>query len=239
MLVAAATSLLSPTLAAAETLLSASGHQNHLIHLFLSLGLVGLFLVSIVDSSFVPLPIPGVTDIMVVLYAAQHENLVLLIGSATVGSAIGGYVSYVIAHKGGVEFLERHVPKRIFRRVTYWMEHHAIISIALPAILPPPVPLSPFVLAAGALKMRLRTFMSAFTISRLLRHCIAAALGVVYGRQVLRVWKIFIDRYGAPVLIGFWTITLAAVGFALWRLWKTSKAVNAAGRPPVPQPSVS
>lgn len=217
----------------------AGGHQSHLIHLFLSFGLVGLFLVSIVDSSFVPLPIPGVTDIMVVLYAAQHANLFLLVTVATAGSALGGYLSYIIAQKGGMEFLEKHIPKRIFRRVTGWMEHHAILSVSLPAILPPPMPLSPFVLAAGALKMKFRTFITAFTLSRLLRHIIAAWLGVIYGRQVLHLWNLFFEKYGTPVLIGLWVVILAGVGLALWRIWKTSKSVGGGSKETTAQPAAS
>lgn len=206
-------------------------HPNHLIHLFFSLGILGVFLVSIVDSSFVPLPIPGVTDIMVILYAAGHMNLILLVGAATAGSALGGYLSYVIAQMGGMEFLEKHVPKRIFRRVTRWMESHAILAVAVPALLPPPLPLSPFVLAAGALKMRLRTFITAFTLSRLLRHALAAWLGVFYGPQVLRIWDRVSARYGTPVLITLWSLILVGVGFAFWKLYKTSKTVRSTNRP--------
>ncbi len=62
---------------------AAAHHPNTLIHVLLSFGIVGVFLVSIVDSSFVPLPIPGITDIMIVVLAAQHANLFLLIGAAT------------------------------------------------------------------------------------------------------------------------------------------------------------
>ena len=81
---------------------------------------------------FVPLPVPGVTDIMIIVMAAQHANLFLLVGITTAGSALGGYFSYKVAHSGGVAFLEKHVPQRIFKRVTGWMEHHAILAVALP-----------------------------------------------------------------------------------------------------------
>ena len=142
-------------------------HRTHILHLILSFGLAGFFLVSVVDSSFVPLPVPGISDLMIIFFAAQHTNLFLLVGVATAGSALGGYLSFQVGHKGGMQFLEKHVPKRIFKRVCGWMEQHAILSVALPAILPPPMPLSPFVLAAGALKMSVRTFMVSFTGSRL------------------------------------------------------------------------
>ncbi len=206
---------------------------GHLLQIALSFGLLGVFLVSIVDSSFVPLPIPGITDIMVILYAAQHANLWLLLLSATSGSALGGYLSYQVGQSGGMAFIEKRTPPRIFKRVTGWMESHSILAVALPAILPPPAPLSPFVLAAGALKMSLKTFMITFTTSRLVRHGIAAWLGVRYGSAVLVLWNRFLVRWGTPILILLWTLILASVAYAFWQIWKTRKAV----RPASPKPA--
>src|ERR1700722_5403701 len=94
--------------------------RNHLLHLLFSFGIFGVFLVSIVDSSFVPLPLPGVTDIMVIVMAAQHQNWILLILAATAGSALGGYFSYQVGQARGMAFLEKHVPPKIFKRVCDW-----------------------------------------------------------------------------------------------------------------------
>jgi membrane protein YqaA with SNARE-associated domain len=205
----------------------AHGGSHHLLHFFVSFGLVGLFLVSIVDSSFVPLPIPGMTDIMCILFAAQKTSPWLLIAVATAGSAIGGFVSYQVGQAGGMAFIEKRTPKRIFDRVTGWMETHAILAVALPAILPPPMPLSPFVLAAGALKMSRRKFMWAFTISRLVRHSIAVWLGVHYGRMVIRFWNTFSAEWGTTILIVLWSGIAISLAFAFWQIWKTSHAVGA------------
>lgn len=215
---------------AAVLLAATEQHRSHVLHVILSFGLIGFFLVSIIDSSFVPLPVPGISDLMIVFFAAQHTNLLLLISVATAGSALGGYLSFQVGQKGGMQFLEKHVPERIFKRVCVWMEQHAILSVALPAILPPPMPLSPFVLAAGALKMSLQTFMVAFTTSRLLRHVIAAGAGVYYGRQVLQLWNRFSDKWATTILIVFWSVLLIFVGFGLWRLYRTSKTIRAASK---------
>jgi membrane protein DedA with SNARE-associated domain len=123
-------------------------------------------------------------------------------------------------------FLEKHVPPRIFKRVTNWMETHAILSVALPALLPPPMPLSPFVLAAGALRMSRRKFLTTFTVSRFLRHAAAAAIGVYYGPHVVHLWNMFTRKYGVPILIAIWSVILIAVGIAFWRLYKTSRSVG-------------
>jgi membrane protein YqaA with SNARE-associated domain len=206
-------------------------HPNAFVHLALSFGLIGIFLVSIVDSSFVPLPIPGITDIMIVVMAAQHANLFLLVGAATAGSALGGLFSHQVGQRGGMAFLEKHIPSRIFKQVTSWMEAHAILSVALPAVLPPPMPLSPFVLAAGALNMSRRKFLATFTISRFLRHAAAAAIGVYYGPHVVHLWNVFTRKYGLTILIALWSVILISVGIAFWKLYRTSRAVGVRARP--------
>src|SRR5258707_11434868 len=175
--------------------------RSPFVRMLLSFGLVGIFPVSIVDSSFVPLPLPGLTDIMIIIMSAQHQSAILLVLLATAGSALGGYFSHLVGQRGGMAFLEKRVPPRIFKRVCQWMESHAILSVALPAILPPPMPLSPFVLAAGALRMSRKKFMIAFTVSRCLRHILAAWLGIHYGRHIIRIWNSLSAKYATPVLI--------------------------------------
>jgi membrane protein YqaA with SNARE-associated domain len=200
--------------------------DRRLVHFFLHLGLLGLFLVSTVDSSFVPLPIPGVTDIMIVLFAAGHTNVILLVFIATLGSAAGGFFSHAVGQAGGMKFLEKHVPAAILKRATGWVESHAIIAVSLPALLPPPMPLSPFVLAAGAVHMSRRKFMTAFTLSRLVRHSIAAWLGIRYGRQVLHLWSSFSTRWGTTVLIALWSFILIFTALGIWKLYKTSREMQ-------------
>jgi membrane protein YqaA with SNARE-associated domain len=221
----------APTDALAAALPAAARHPNPLIHMLLSFGVIGVFLVSIVDSSFVPLPIPGLTDIMIVVLAAQHANLFFLVGLATAGSFLGGLFSYKVGQSGGMAFLEKHVPPRIFKRVTGWMEAHAILSVALPAILPPPMPLSPFVLAAGALRMSRNKFLTTFTISRFLRHAAAAGLGVYFGPHVLHMWNMFTRKWAVPILITIWSIILISVAYAFWKLYKTSRSVSSTTGP--------
>jgi membrane protein YqaA with SNARE-associated domain len=231
---AAALASASHTAAAlAAALPAAARHSNPLIHLLLSFGLAGVFLVSIVDSSFVPLPIPGITDIMIVVLAAQHADLALLVSAATVGSFLGGLFSYHVGQRGGMAFLKKHVPPRIFQRVCNWMESHAVLAVALPAVLPPPMPLSPFVLAAGALNMPRKKFLTTFTLSRLARHAAAAAIGVYYGPHVVRMWNMFTRKYGVEILSVIWAIILLSVAVAFWKIYTTSRSLSA---PTGPQP---
>ncbi len=204
----------------------AHAHAHGILHVFRSLGLVGLLLTSVVDSSFVPLPVPGVTDIMLIVYAAAKSNPVLLVAIATAGSALGGFLSHAAGQAGGLKLLEKHVPARILARVTRWMEHNSILAVSLPAILPPPMPLSPFVLVAGAVHMSRKKFMWSFTVSRCLRHSIAVWLGVHYGRGVIHLWQRLSARWGTTILIVVWTGILAFTAIAIWQLYKTSRKMK-------------
>lgn len=216
-------------LAAAAPQAAATTHRvvhHPFLHLLYSCGLVGLFLVSVVDSSFVPLPLPGITDIMIIVLAAQHHSWLLLILFGTAGSALGGYFSYEVGQRGGMAFLKKHVPRRIFNHVCSWMENHAIFSVAVPAILPPPMPLSPFVLAAGAVNMSRKKFMIAFTASRAFRHTVAAWLGIHYGRHIVQLWNSVSAKYATPVLIVIWVAIGLSCFVAFRKLYKTTRTVR-------------
>jgi len=90
-------------------------------------------------------------------------------------------------------------------------------STFVPALLPPPVPMVPFVLAAGALNYPRRQFLLAITAGRAIRYTLLAMLASIYGRHILR----FIRHYQQPVLWAFIALlalsALAGVGYYLWR----------------------
>ncbi len=214
--------------------------RHNFLHFLTGLGIFGLLPISVVDSSFVPLPIPGVTDIMCVVFAAQHENVVLVVALASIGSLLGGYFSYQVGHAGGMTFLEHHVSPRVLKPIQRWMESHPILAVALPAILPPPAPLSPFVLAAGALNMSRKKFLTAFTISRFARHVFATWLGLHYGRHIIHLWNELSTKWAFTALTIFWVIILLGLAIAFWRLYKTSRSVGIKPRSLVgPRPRAS
>jgi membrane protein YqaA with SNARE-associated domain len=226
-MISTVTSLAADTTSSTLEIAAPRGQQSPLLHFLFGFGVFGLFFVSIVDASFVPLPIPGITDIMLVLMAARHSNFFLLVIVSSIGSTIGGYLSYRVGQSGGMAFLEKRVPPRIFRLVRDWMERHAILSVALPALLPPPMPLAPFVLAAGALKMSKNKFLTAFIISRTARHAIAAGLGLYYGRPILRLWNRLSAEYATPILVVVWTAIILSCAYAFWKIYKTTQSVAA------------
>lgn len=185
---------------------------------FFSLGFLGVFFICIIDSSPIPLPIPGSSDILVTLIAAQRQDWIIVTLVATFGSVIGAAISYHAGRIGGLALLDRYVAQRFRDRMTRWIEQHAILSTALPAILPPPAPLMPFLIAAGALKMPQSRFYASFTISRFFRHAFFAWLGLHYGRHIMPVYLRFAAKYGWILLVVVWGSITFGIIYALLKL---------------------
>ena len=67
--------------------------------LALALGAPGLFLVAFLDSSF--LPLPGITDVLLVVTVTRHPGGMLWYVAMTVGSIAGCLVLHYLGRKGG------------------------------------------------------------------------------------------------------------------------------------------
>jgi membrane protein YqaA with SNARE-associated domain len=164
---------------------------NHWIY---SLGGLGFILLGLLDNSIIPLP--GSMDILLILLSARQSQLWLYYGiMATIGSVIGGFVTYRIARKGGKDALEKRFTQSRLNRVYQIFERWGFWSVAVPALLPPPVPMTAFIFAAGALQYPVKKFLLALSIGRLLRYSILAFLSARYGRQILALFK----REGHPL----------------------------------------
>ena len=87
--------------ASALTAKSSSGFLKWLMHL----GGVGLFALAIVDSSMVPVPLPGSTDLVLLLLTAFRSSSlrspIIFASCALAGSVVGGYMAWAAGKKGG------------------------------------------------------------------------------------------------------------------------------------------
>lgn len=164
------------------TLLSAAPLK--MMHWFLHLGGIGLIPLGLLDNS--PLPIPGSMDLVTILLAARDKHLWFYYAAmATAGSVLGGYLTYRIARKGGKEALEKKFSKPRVDRILKAFERWGFATIIVPALLPPPFPLVPFVVAAGAMQYSRAKFLTAVALGRAIRYTILAFLAATYGRQIL------------------------------------------------------
>ena len=170
------------------------------------LGGLGFIPLGLLDSSV--LPLPGSMDVLTIVLSARHGELWSYYAlMATIGSLVGGYVTYRLARKGGKETLARKFPRRKLEKVYKMFGRWGFGAIAIPALLPPPVPMVPFVLAAGAMQYSVGKFLAALTLGRTVRYSILAYLAARYGRQMLA----FFSRVGHPILIAAIVLLAATV----------------------------
>ncbi len=110
------------------------------------------------------------------------------------------------------------------------MEHHPVLAVFLPAVLPPPIPLSPFVLASGALGVSRNRFLVVFGAARSLRYSLITWLGLVYGRHVIRLWSGTLQRWSGPILWVFGGTLAAGACYGIWKVRGLHKPVISAKR---------
>ena len=177
-------------------------------HRLRRLGGPGLILLGVADNSVIPLT--GSMDVLTIWLAARHhEPWPYYALMATIGAVIGGYITYALSHKGGKETMERKLSRKRAKQVSKAFERWGFFAVAIPALLPPPFPFVPFLIAAGAGQYSRAKFVGALTVGRGVRYSIAAFLGFHYGTHILR----FFNQYYKPavgILVG-----LAVIGAIL------------------------
>ena len=134
----------------------------------LRLGAPGLILVGLIDNSLIP--IPGGMDVFVILLAAHRRNWWIVYAlTATAAAMLGGYVTYRLAKKGGTEGLEKKIGRSRALKVYRRFAKGGFSTVMVGAMIPPPFPLVPVVMAAGILQYSPRKFLTALGIGRGIR----------------------------------------------------------------------
>ena len=154
----------------------------------LTLGGSGLFIIAFLDSSL--LSFPEVVDLLLMGLVIQHKERVLYYALlSTLGSIAGCFVLYVIARKGGEAFLRRRFAGHHIDRALRLFQKYGLLAVAIPSILPPPVPFKIFVFAAGVARVPPLEFLAAVAIGRGVRYFGEAFLALWYGEPAIAFLK--------------------------------------------------
>src|SRR6185295_2409370 len=111
-----------------------------------TLGAPGVFLAAFLDSSF--LSLPEINDLLVVTSAATNPQRGWMYAlMATLGSVAGCSVLWWIGWKGEEGLLERRFGVHRVAKAREAFHRWDFLALAVPAILPPPMPFKIFVIA--------------------------------------------------------------------------------------------
>ncbi|MBZ5671890.1 MAG: VTT domain-containing protein [Acidobacteriia bacterium] len=150
------------------------------------LGIFGLFLLAILDSS--PIPTFGGPDILTVILAGRRgEPWYYYAAAATLGSVIGAYLTFRIARGAGSAYLESKFGARRVAVILKYFERWGTGALVLSSLIPFPFPTSAFFAAAGVLNYPLRKFIIVVGAARAGRYFALAAFASYYGRHFIRI----------------------------------------------------
>ena len=191
---------------------------QHVFHFFLTWW--GAFALGALDASMVFF-LPFGIDAVVIYLSARNGMLFWIYPLlAAAGSVTGAAVTYWIGHKGGELGLERLIQGTRLERFRKRVQKGGAVAMAVPALLPPPFPLTPFVLTCGALKVNRWIFFPTFAAMRLLRFGSEAVLARIYGRGVLRLLE---SEGFQRVIVGFIIIAVLGTILSAVMLWRSTR----------------
>ena len=189
--------------------------SNWLWSLLQSLGPWGVFAAAVLDGAGVPLP--GAVDAVVVAYVYQKPMLAwVYVLLAAGGSMLGCLVLYSIGAAGGEVLIRKRMSPVKYDKIRRDFEEHPVITLALPAVLPPPFPFKIFVLSAGAFAMRRTHFMGVMLVARVVRYGILSLLAIRFGPRVVAGFNQAFRRH--PVLTIAVILAVVAVALGARRL---------------------
>jgi membrane protein YqaA with SNARE-associated domain len=192
------------------------------------LGPAGLFVVCFLDASF--LSLPEISDLLVIAWSATDPGTAwVAVLTAAAGSVAGCSALWALGRRGGEALLtSRFGEGRVAWARDAFRRWH-MLALAVPALLPPPMPFKIFVLSAGVFAVPYRRFALTLFAARGVRYVFWAILGAAYGPAATE-WLKGLDAWFGPRLP--WLLGASALlGGAALLAARLRRA-----RAPVPEP---
>jgi membrane protein YqaA with SNARE-associated domain len=188
--------------------------------LALAWGAPGLFIVALLDSSF--LPLPGITDVLLVVFVTREkEHVLLYVLATTLGSVVGCLAMHALGRTGGEALVRRRFTGERVERAMALLQRHGIMSVLIPSLLPPPAPFKIFILLAGVVGISRVRLAAAIAIGRGARYLVIGLLTYRYGDRAAD----YVAEHGAAASLAL--VGGLAVAFAAYLLFR--RVWNSAG----------
>lgn len=195
------------------------------------LGVLAFIVVGLLDQSIVP--IPGSMDALVILFTASRPQLWWYYAIwATIGTSIGGFLTYRLAKTGGKEALEKKIGEKRAKKAYRFFERWGFWSIFVGAIAPPPVPIVPFLMAAGVMQYPKQRFLTAYALGRIVRFGLVGWVTEHYGKNIFA----FFSRYYRPALYSLIALAIVGGAFGIWYYLRLRRRKRAEDAGQVPRP---
>jgi membrane protein YqaA with SNARE-associated domain len=190
-----------------------------------ALGAWGVFIIAGLDASSFGIPMDPLVAGFV--YANPHKAWLYCLAAA-LGSSLGSLIPYWLGRVGGELFLLKRIDQARLERIRDRFEKQEFLAIMVPAMLPPPTPFKLLVFSAGVFEMKVRQFLLAIVVGRLLRFGILSVLTIIFGQQIVDATRDLVKKH-PPIAVVIGVVILGVLYFVYRMFREPAKEMNATG----------
>ncbi|HSY72147.1 MAG TPA: VTT domain-containing protein [Alloacidobacterium sp.] len=195
----------------------------YLVAILKPLGFWGAGAIAMLDSSTIPVPM----DIIISTYVwTDRSHWFFYCLMAAIGSSIGGLLPFYLGRAGGELFLLKRIDRARYEQLRDRFERQEFLALFIPSMLPPPTPWKLFVFGAGVFEMRLRNFLGAVFLGRLVRFTAEGLLVLFYGPEIVTVVHELAKKHLSAMLIGIGIVLAILVLLAIRKNMRSKKTVE-------------
>ncbi len=151
----------------------------------LPLGGAGIFAMTVLDSTFVPMP--NIMDVTYIGFCLSHPiRIPYYFLAAVSGSLTGCYLLFSLSPRGS-----KYVARRL-ERARYLVEFfsaHGAKTLFVGSLMPPPFPFKLMIMASGLFPISTPRFLLALAAGRGLRYLALGSLAAIFGDAVIGFLK--------------------------------------------------
>jgi membrane protein YqaA with SNARE-associated domain len=198
------------------TLLISSTWARSVLAFFRRMGVLGLFLLGVGDSSFLFLPFGN--DLLLIALVSNERSpwrWVIYTLAAALGSVVGGALVDLVMRKVGKEGAEKFVGLKKLERLKGKIEKRGVWAVFFAALLPPPFPFTAAIAAASALQVERRGMLTAVFVGRMVRYTAESLLALYFGRRLLHYLR---SEYVEYLVYGLIAVAVVGAFFTVRKL---------------------
>ncbi|MDF2634265.1 MAG: associated protein [Pelosinus sp.] len=183
--------------------------MEQFISFFQNFGVLGLFIISFIESIFSPI----LPDLLLIPMALSiPEKAIYYSVIATTGSVLGGIVGYFVGNKYGVLAVKKFVPNKYVEKISGWLDQYGGWAIFLAALAP--IPYKFVSISSGVFRINMVVFLAASIFGRGKRFLLEGILIFYYGPQAIDLIKTYSNTFMIGITL---FIVLIVVGIAVMR----------------------
>jgi membrane protein YqaA with SNARE-associated domain len=186
-------------------------------------GAWGIGALAVLDSAAIPFPIDA---LLIDFVIHDKRKFLLYCFMAALGSAIGSLLFFYLGRAGGELFLMKRINRKRYEQLRDRFERQEFLAIMIPAMMPPPMPLKLFEIAAGVFEMKTVWYFSAIMVGKFLRFLAWALITIFFGQAILQTVTQALRAHMAYVLGVSGTLVVLLVVWVVRKLFDRKRGTR-------------